>query len=332
MGVILLSKIQIGGETTAGSAVAADVIFRGETSFLDDQREVMMVDENIGYLSKVDRVITPKLLGYATIPFTMNFEQVGHVLCAGVEKVVTGVTDTGGSGKIYTYNMPTTTPNTIQTYTIEGGDNEQAYEMEYSFVDSFTISGAGGEALKMSANWYGRQVTKTTFTTPLSLQAVSDIPFSKGKLFIDAVNGTMGTTQVTNTWLSMNLDVKTGIRPVFTGDGNKYFSFIKNVGPEVTLDLTLEHNSNSVALFDAWQAETAKQIRMVFEGPALTTAGQTYTYKSFIIDFVGKVMKVNTPTNQDGDSVVTVSLTGAYNATCAKFLDFIVVNQDAALT
>jgi hypothetical protein len=267
-----------------------------------------------------------------TQSFTVNFEQIGHILSAGVESVVTGSADTGGSGYIYTHNMPTTTANTYKTYTIEGGDNEQAYEMEYSFVDSFTISGAGGEALKGTVNWNGRQVSKSTFTSALSLQTVSDIVFSKGKLYIDGVSGTMGATQITNTWLSMNLDVKTGIQPVFTGDGKKYFSYTKCIGPEATLDLTFEHNDNSVSMFDYWQAETPLQVRMAFEGPALTTAGATYTYKSFIIDFVGKIVKVNAPTNQDGDTVVTISMQAAYNSTCAKFLDFIVVNENATLT
>lgn len=329
-GISLLTRCQIGKETTSGTAVASTSILRFENGFLDDQREVVHVPENVGYLSKVNRTNTPKLLGNLNMSGTATFEQICYVLESSI-KTVSAESDGIGSGKIRTYPAETTAANTIATYTLEGGDNQQAYEMEYAFAKSWTLSGAGGNSLQLSADWYGRQVQKTTFTAGLSLPSVDEINFGEGKLFIDSVSGTMGTTQINNTWLDFSLKYNSGFQEQFTGTGQKYFSHIEHTGPEITLDLTLEHDTNSVSLFDAFQEETPYQVRMLFEGPALTTAGTTYSKKTLRIDLVGKVEKWGTPKNDNGVNTIPVTLRCAYDGTCAKFFEMVVVNQLATL-
>jgi len=58
---------------------------------------------------------------------------------------------------IYTYDCPRQRAY-IKTYTIEGGDNQQAEEMEYSFVNTFTLEG-NRRGWMISSEWFGRQVT-----------------------------------------------------------------------------------------------------------------------------------------------------------------------------
>ena len=330
-GVKLLRKIILGKETTAGTAIATTTVWRG-TGTLEDQREVIHVDEDIGYLSKVTRTNTPKYQGAITIEGDASFEQLIHVLNAGVKSVTSPSADGSGSGKIYAFPFPTTSANTIKSYTIEGGDNQQAEEMEYSFVRKFSIQGAGGEPLKVSADWVGRQITPTDFTTSgVTIPTVETINFGKGKLYIDAISGTQGTTQITNSFLDMTLNVNTGWQPVYTGDGNKYFSFPKCIGPEITLDVTFEHDTTGVAQVAAWRAETAQLVRAVFQGAALTTAGTTYTYKSLVIDLAGKIEKATPLKDVDGNDVVTITYRGAYDSTASKFATITVVNEVASL-
>lgn len=330
-GVKLLTKCQIGKETTAGTAVASTNILRFESGFLDDQREVVHVNENVGYLSKVNRTNTPKILAGITLNGEATVEQIPYVLEASI-KTATPSQDGSGSGYIYTYTGETTAANTTTKYTLEAGDNQQAYEMEYGFVKSWTLSGAGANSLQLSSDWVGRQVTKTDFTGSISLPAVDELNFSEGKLYIDSVSGTMGTTQISNSWLDFSLKFDSGIRERFTGTGEKYFSHLEHVGPEITLDLTLEHDTNAVSLFDAFQAETPYQIRMLFEGPALGTAGTTYTYKTLRIDLVAKIEKWGTPTDSDGVNAIPVTFRCAYDGTSAKFFEIVAVNELASLT
>lgn len=329
MGIKNLRRIQIGAESTAGTAVAATAKLR-MLGTLEDQREVMFADENVGYLSGVDRTYIPKLLAAIASEGDATFEQLPYLLNAGIE-LSAGVQDGAGTGYLYTYDLPTTAQNTLETYTIEGGDDTQAEEMEYSFVENLVLSGAPGEAWMMKADWLGRQVSKATFTASLDLDPVETILFSKTKLYIDAASGTIGTTLKSSTLLGAELSIKTGLVPVFTGDGNLYFTFTKCVGPEVLLKVTFEHNASAVAEKDAWIAQTARVIRLITQGLALTTAGTAYTYKTLQIDLAGKWEKFEKIDEQDGNDIVTGTFRARYNDDAELFGQILVVNELSAL-
>jgi len=329
-GVKPLRKLQVGVEVTAGTAVAATDIMRC-TGTLEDQQETVFAEEDIGYLSGVDRTYVPKLGAAVTMDGEATYEQIGIIFSAGIENIVTPGTDGVGSGKVYQFDFPTTAPNTIKTYTIEGGDNQQAEEMEYAFVQKFGLSGAAGEALKFSADWFARQAAPTTFTSISTLTEVDSILVSKAKLYIDAASGTMGSTQKANTMLGVDLKVTTGWTPVYTGDGSTYFSFIKCLMPEVVLDVTFEHDSTAVAEIAAWRAQTARQICLKFEGAALATAGTLYPVKTMLVNLAGKWEKFSKIDEQDGNDIVTGTFRARYNATATKYAQIIVVNEIASL-
>jgi hypothetical protein len=330
-GIKALRKLQFGRETVAGTAIPATTIWRG-MGVLEDQRETVFVEEDIGYLSGVDRTYQPKLLGalsLESVPAT--FEQLPHLLEMGVKAVGTGAADGVGTGKIYTYDLPTTAVPTLKTYTIEGGDNQAVEEMEYCYAEKITLEGKAGEAVMMSADIKGRQVTDSAFTGALVAPDVVDILFSKGKLYIDIISGTWGTTQKSNTLLDMSLALNTGLVPVWTADGQLYFSFTKSTMPEVVLALTFEHDAISAAEKVKWRAQTPSLIQLKFEGPAVATPGTTYTYKTLIVNLAGKWEKFDSLGEQDGNDIIKGTFRARYNATAAKFAQIIVVNELATL-
>lgn len=330
-GIRALRKIQLGAETTAGTIRVATTLWRG-VGTIEDQREIVFPDEDVGYISGVDRSYSPKTLAALAMEDTpATFEQLPYVLAAGVKSVITGVADGSGSGKIYTYTFHTTTPNTLKTYTLEGGDNQQAEVVEYGFVEGFKLSGKGGAALTMSADWKGRQVAPQAFTGSVALPTVEEILFGKGLLFIDTAGGTIGTTTKSNTLLGADLDVKTGVVPVFAANGNLYFSFTKAVAPEVSLKITFEHEATAVAEIAVWRAQTPRLIRLKWTGSTLGTAGTTYTFKTLIVDLAGRWEKFDKIAEQDGNDIVTGTFRARYNATAAKFAEIVVVNDLASL-
>lgn len=324
-----LRKIQLGGENTAGTAVAATTIWRGNGT-IEDTRERVFVEEDVGYISGTDRAYFPFVEGQLEMDeIEATFEQLPHILEAGI-KTATPTTD--GSGYVYGYTFPTTAPNTILTYTIEGGDNIGAEEMAYCFVESFTISGTEKEALKMGAVWKGRQVAPTTFTSGLTLPTVEEILFTKGVLALDAVGGTFGGTPVSNTLVEFNFDCTTGWRAVYAANGQLYFSTIKCVGPEYMLEVTFEHNSDAVAEKAVWRAGTSRKLQLKFTGTALQTPGSTYTYKTLILNLVGQWEKFDKIDERDGNDIVVGTFKGGlYNSTAATAGEIIVVNENAAV-
>ena len=329
-GLTALKKIQLGQETTAGTAVAATIMWRGPAT-LTDTREIAVVDEDIGQMLPTSRTVVPRLGAEITLESTpATFEHLPYILAAGVEDLTTGVADGSGSGKIYQHDVALTAANSIQTYTIEAGNNVENWDVEYCFVRNFELSGAMGEPVNVTATLVGRQLTNGVAFASLTPATVEEILFGKGKLYID--DTTIGTTQVTGGWIGFTLNVDTGFRELYTGDGAAYFAAHKQVRPEITGELVLEHDStfgdNEI---NEAKNEVKRKVRMVFDGTALTTAGTAYTYKTLQVDMAIQYTAVPSLDDQDGDSTIRLPFRAVYDV-AADAPIFYVVNQNASLT
>lgn len=326
-GIKKLRSVRFGRESTAGTAVATTTRWRG-TGVLIDERVKEWPEEDISILSGTDRQYEPMLGGTITVEGVATFEQLGHIFDAGIVEATPATDGTDGSGRIYTWTFPTTAAaSAVQTYTIEGGDNTRYDEMEYSFVESFNLSGEATQAVMVSAVWKGRQVQTCAVSTAATVPVVEEVLFQEGKLYIDAIGGTQGNTQKTTTWRSFNLDCNTGWRGVPTGDGEKYFSFMKNVGAELTCDIVMEYNSTATAEVDNWRAGTARLITLKFEGSALDTAGDTYSLHTLKIDMAGKWESFSGLEDADGNDTITGTFKAGYDATSTSFAT-ITIAQD----
>ncbi len=330
-GIKVLRNIQIGQETVKGTAIAATARWRG-IGVIDDQLEMVWPEEHIGSISGKDRSYIPKQ--FAQLPLDTveaTFEQLPYILAAGVEDITAGIADGAGTNFIYTYNFSTGTVQAIQTYTMEAGDDEQVEEIEYCFVQTFTLSGAAGEALMMEAVMNGRRAQPVALTPSVALPAVEDILFQKGKLFIDPASGTLGATQVSNSLLAMELAVTTGFVPVWTADGDLFFSFEKMSMPEILLTLTLEHDTASVANKVDWRAETSQLVRLLFEGSAFGTPGTVYSVHTLQIDLAGRWERFDPLDEQDGNDIYVGTFRVRENDVASLFADIIVSNEVSAL-
>ncbi len=329
MGIKALKKIQLGQETTAGTAVAATTLWRGG-GVLTDARELVPVPEPIGQLVPLNRMYESHKFAEVKLAETpATFEQLPYILACGVESVTTGSADGSGSGKIYQYDVPVTTTQTPKTLTIEAGDNQRADEVEYAYASEWTLAGASREALMMGATFQGRQATDAEFTAGQSAPAVEEILFGEGKLYIDTT--TIGTTQQTTTWLGFKLRGKTGHSPLFSGDGDTFFSTIVSGAPEVTGEITLLHDSFAEAEIGAARAQTTRLVRMIFEGSALTQ-GTTYNKKTLKIDLGVVYTAVPDVGEQDSYTIVTLPFRMVYHTTATVGGQITVVNALSSLT
>lgn len=320
------NTIQLGREATAGTAVAATTVWRGPAVDIEDGRTIIAPgkEENVGLLVPTDRTAVVQLAAMLSMPETeLTFEQLPHILEAGIKTA----TPSGSGPYVRAYPYPFVTPNTIKTYTIETGNAiaGDGHEMEYGFVESFTLSGRKGEAWKMTANWRGRQKTEAALTSSLSLPAVEEALFGKTKLYIDAANGTIGTTQIAGVLVEASITVNTGLRPVFTGDGVLYFTAHKNVPPEVTFTLTMELESGGKvndqrALFEA---QTARLTRLLIDGSSVA--------RKIKIDIAGKYTSVGSYQNSEDNTTVQLSGEAKYNSAAALFFAVEVTNSIATM-
>ncbi len=326
-GVKALREIALGLETTAGTAVATTTIWRG-TGVLKDEGVPVFPAEDVGLYENATRFYIPKVGATVTLDeVPATFEQFPLLLAASIEAVTTGTLDTAGGGYAYQFDLPSTAANSIATMTVEAGDNQRADEMAYSYAESWTLSGAKGEALMMSAVLRGRQATDAEFTTTATLPDVEEILFQKGKLYIDAT--TVGTTNVANEWVGFSLAWPSGWKALFSGDGNKYFSTLIYVGHkdnEITGELVLDHSTNAEAEITAAKAGTTRLVRMLFQGSALA-ATDTYTCNTCRIDLAIKYTDVPELGDQDGDDILTLPFKVVWDDDASLGAEILVVNE-----
>lgn len=329
-GVRKLAKIQLGDENTAGTATAATAIWRGPAGFFEDEEVPEFVEEDVGRFSGSDRTFIPKAGAVIEFPETeATFEQLPYVLMAGVESTSpSAATNSTGTAQTWTFEFATSSAQTTKTYTIEAGDNQQAEEAAYMFVEEFTITGAVDEALKMSATWRGRQVSTTSFTGSLSLAAVEEILFNKGVLYIDDSGGSIGSTQKSSTLVDMGFTAKTGLIAYQTAEGNIYFTATKQVGPEIELSITFEHEATAVAEKAKCKAQTGRLIRLKWEG---TNCTDEATAKSLTIDMAGKWASFDVIDESDGNSICTGTFNVREVTADSLYCEVAIVNDLASL-
>jgi hypothetical protein len=300
-GVETLSKIQMGPEDPAGTPVAATMIWRGEAAKIKDESTVVNPSENVGYIADQGRVYIPEVKGSITFPqAAMNFEQGPYPFASAILALVTGAANGGTSNaKKYPYILNRTTGATYQPRTIESGDNAGAERMSYCFCENIKLSGVDGQAVMIDQTWRGRQRAPQAFTALTTLQTVETILHSKGKIYIDAT--TIGSTQITGSWLGFELNIDPGLRALPSGDGDLFFRAVKAVKPVISGKLVFEHD-------DIFAAAGVRKIRMQWDGSAtgFTGSGGTFTARALQIDMAAYFPGYD-DSKENGDNITNVN-------------------------
>ena len=257
----------------------------------------------------------------------------------------------------------------IGVRTFEAGDDMHFEKMEFGFADTITLEGKSKGAWMMSASLLGRQVTiGPTYTASTigfsnshtitdsanglalfptgvivkvigsnlndgiytALPVVEDVSFGTSKLYIDAIGGTIGTTQMAGL-LAATLSIKTGIVGQETANGAITFDHLEFTPEDITLKLTFLMQSGAIAEKRNWQTKTPRLVRIQSTGSALTTPGTTYSVKTRNIDMAGVWDKFDPIGDQNGVDIVVGTLHAKYDPTVAKYCQILYVNQLAGL-
>lgn len=329
----ILQKVQIGQEASVGVEEDATTILRAPFAALDDMGEAQIVEEDIGILGGSDRSIIPYKWGQMAIPqHPASFEQLVYYL-SGIEKQASGTQDgTSGDAYIYTYDVPYNAAGTYQTYTVEGGDSQQEEQMLYAFFQQLQLSGEGEGPLQVQGTMVGQTVATGSFTAGVSVPTVEDILFSKGELYLDAISGTVGSTQVSNSLLSFELTVENILLVKQSIDGALTWDIIHRGPVDISGSLTFEHDSNAVSEVANMRAETPQLMQLKWEGSSFDNAGDTYSVRTFIVNLPVKYTKVNTLEVDDNLTTRSIDFVSKYNATAGDRGQFLVVNDLSAPT
>jgi len=261
----------------------------------------------------------------------LTFEDVLYPLLMAVKGGVTPTTPdptNAASGRLWTFTPTSGSADNPDTFTIEWGDDVQAWESEYCFGTGLTISGRVNEAWALSMPMVGRQHTAGEFTGALSDRTVESVITNLSKLYMDDSGGTIGTTQISSAFVGFEWNLGDHFYPVFTGDGNYYFTTHaeKKVFPKLNLDIIVDSTTKAL-ITTKYTTPTVQLVRVDGLG---TLIGGTI-YNRVQIDGAYRIMDISSLEEEDGLSRVRMSLAAEYDSTYAKMYEISAQNTIATL-
>jgi hypothetical protein len=331
MGSRYFSKVQYGKESTRGTAVAATKILLGRVPAVNSDRAPVFPREDVGINAPAVRSIIHQYLYMNTLSTEHGyFQQLPMLFGCGVKGGVTA-TETTGSQQDYAwaFTPSLTAANSPDSLTIELGDDTQAFESEFCMFERIRISGQVSQGMEASpvtveGDFFGRQLTPTTFTGAISLPSAEPINAKFSRFYLDTAWSGVGGTEKTNILRGFDVEILTGVHPKFAGSGNRYFNTYGEGLFEITANFTFEGDSNADAIFDAHQANTFQVVRLAINGSQIGTG----VNHSLTIDIGGRWESVSPLSSEDrNDNLHSAVLRGHYDATGAKLFQANVVTN-----
>ncbi len=275
----LLSRTQIGIESTRGTAVASTRVLGCDVKPIPKDRVWEAVKLADGRRSAVNAKRNDQLLVRDTLSFSnMYFQAFPAILQCSLDGTISPTEQTPSqSDYLWTVAPSFTAANDPDTLTIEMGDDVQAYEIEYCMFDNLKyaaeISQEGGASpVTGEFGYFGRQVTPTTFTASQSLHSGLELINAKlSRLYLDTTWAGIGGTEQTSLLRAFEVEIMAGNHEKFFGSANKYFTSHGEgeIGAMVTL--TLEGSSSADSIFDLYQAGTERALRLDLVGSQIGT-------------------------------------------------------------
>ncbi len=336
MAVEKLRKMQYGLETVHGTAVAATRLMPVIVPPIQPDRKPTYPREDVGVnVDAVRSYIAGRLVRDKLNWDSAYFQSLPMLFSCGLQGNITPVKQTVDQDDyLWDYDPALDdTDNETDSITLERGDDEIMIETEYVMFDRMKFSGecnqdGGDSAMRIEANYFGRQNTKASFTPKLTIPTLHTINSKKTQFFLDTTWAGVGSTEKTGTLRAYDIDLLTGMHPKFHGSGEEYYD-THGQGPIGFMGaFTFEGNANAVAIFDAMNDQTLQVVRLKILGPRIGTG----VYHMLQLDLCGTwetVIPLASASN--GNNLWTAILHPKYDATGGKILKAQVITDRNAI-
>lgn len=317
----IFQSVQVGAETTAGTAVAASKRLLGLSIQPTNKSEVKLF-RPMG--SKFKTVATlNKEWSEAALSGPITFTDIVYALCAGVVNVA----PTGTTAKTWVFSPALSAADAIKTLTVESGDATRAQKFTYGMVNALTLkfSRTGNE---ISGSMIGKAATDgiTLTATPTDVSLIPVMPTQVSYKLADTQAGLAGASVLPNV-IDAEWSLSGRFAPAWFMDGATSFSSHVETEPELDIKFRMEADATALGLLTTMRNAATKFLRIEATG-ALISGGDYYSLK------IDTALKMTEPTSyEDVDGVYAYgwSAKGVYDSTWTKTTEITVVNTVAAL-
>lgn len=275
------------------------------------------INRHVQYLN--GKTATARIAQYLT------FEDAIMALDSAVKGTVTPTTvDT--SGRQYDYPIGAASP-AQRSRTLEIYDGLQMYQLSGAYCSSVEIRGSqGGDGIvRMNTDWVGKVATPGTNTAGIAARTVDALPTSLCKLYVDAIGGTIGSTEKAGVLIDWVLKASNGAHvKFFQGDTSPVAANFREW--DISFGFTMEAGTTSAAEIVKLQAGTSSLFRI--KGVSTVLAGSGTAYKTLTVDVAGMYTDPATLWgNRDGNTTVPFAVTPAYDSGAALAVTVSTINK-----
>jgi hypothetical protein len=344
-GIQPLTLVQVGKESTAGTAVAATRrILTKSATYRQLQAQEMFEGQLSGVLSR--SITKPQMTREASqleIASDLDFEQVLLPLLSGAKGGVTPSSPGSGEARLWTFSPSQTAPS-VDSYTLEfvvdDGSTKQNVEASFGITSSFEITG-GVEALpQITWSMDARKSTDSTYTSGISLPGMAN-EFAanlKWTAHMDDTWSAIGGSNINGQVYGFTWGQSAYVMPQYYLDGRETLDF-SGVEPQtrsadVTIQCTYDTGASNFA-----ETEMAKKDSGTIRFLELRIQGASFSAPDAALNRFIKLRGCfvhaddsmqDLGTDRDGNSVISMHLLSQYDPTGGIDCDYLVQNNVAS--
>lgn len=326
----LFNGVQIGAETTPGTAVSAGKLL----NYLNFQPTFWPGDFNVmkPMGQKVGSGVAPGLdyTSWALNSDVGSYSELVYPYCSLFQNVSPTTVDT--SAKLWTFVPAGRSEDTIKTYTVQTGAATRAQQASYVLVTGFEQTFNRTNGVTSTGTAIGQSISDNVVLTSTP-SAIEDQPILPTHLdvFLDTTSAGIGVTRLTrdfNAVFRYN-DARSAVWPINSTLGS-YGSHVETP-PTVQIELTVEADSQGMGPLVTARAGTIQYIRLSAVSTVL--AGAATAKYQLLIDMAGKITGIAGPDDTDGIKSVTYTFDAMYDSAwgSGQFMKVQLQNKVASL-
>jgi len=329
--------MQFGKETVNGTAVAADTVLVGEHQPITPDITNEIIQEDIGVRAEGFRARNGdvKLVTDAIRIPHAYYQALPALLSCGVKGSIGPSEQTSGEGDYeWDFDPSMTASNSIDSLTLELGDDDAVLEREYLMFEGYRIQWEvpqqrASSPVLFEGQYFARQNTDTTgFTAALSLPSTENLVGKLFRYYRDTSWAGLGGTEKTGALRGADIQLFTGVHPKFMGGANKYFDSHGENELRFTAAITFEGGTEADAVRTLMEAATKSFVRLEASGAQI---GSGVNHK-FTLDLAGFWVDVVQMDGEDrGNNLWTAMLYGMYDTTGGKVYRTAVITDVSAI-
>ena len=339
-----LTLIQVGKESTAGTAVAATRrLLTKSGSYRQQQAMEMFEGQLSGVLSRSVTVPTITREGsQLEISTDLDFEQILLPLLSGVKGGVTPSTP-AGEARLWVF-APSQTAPSMDSYTLEfvvdDGATKQNVEAPYGITTGFEITGGVDAVPQITWSMDARKSSDSTYTSGIALPTVSYASNLKWSVYCNDTWADMegSAAKVAGQVYGFTWALSPLVMPQFYLDGrdNLDFSTVEPQTRQVDLTMQVVYNTGASDFVEEQMGKKDNSQKQfisldlkgaVFQAPA-TAYDRFIKLRGSFIHAADSMEEIGG--DRDGNSIVSMHLVSQYDPTEGGDIEIQVQNNVAS--